>query len=417
VLPRTLLACLGFTLATSAAMAQVPSQMPSRPLAPGPARVPTPGKVPAEPRGLPQAVQDAVVGGSPQGGGDATVTLPLPETRVPVEVSRLIVNRSAAGGWQVQAGPKVFGDYGPDMNAAEEARRVMRELVPTEWVALGTPRPSISYGLTLGQAAIGTPRPRYSLAVDLKTVRAAAVQGTWVVRDDAAILANFGTHKADAEQAAAVARRYGFNRVGFVGFPAPVLAYYYHDPKPADKATAAPTDALLQAAAEQTLTRTGVPIPGTTAFVGERVVIDPRKVEVRKERADYVLAHGPDVLARFTANEWAARDALKVIQDGRFTEFCTVGGATFFLVHGQAPTRVSFFVQTQAFDPHGVKVRATDGGHTLYDGTGRKLFVAPTAADADALVRVIQAYQFDTVCQTGTSPRASLKFLAKTGGR
>ena len=132
--------------------------------------------------------------------------------------------------------------------------------------------------------------------------------------------------------------------------------------------------------------------------------------------AAYVLAHGPDVLANFGHSEWAARDALKVVKDCRFTEFCTVGpGATFFLVNGAAPTRVPFSVQGTTFDPQQLKARPVSGRWGVFESGGRMIFPATTKEEAEQLIRVVQAYQFDQLCRVGLSPRASLKFLAKTG--
>lgn len=256
------------------------------------------------------------------------------------------------------------------------------------------------------------------MPVDLKEVRADSVRGAWVLRDAGNILLNFGPDRAGAEQAAAVCRRYGFNRVGLVGFPAPKFAYLFAAPVAgADRpAGADPSAALVAAAQEQHLTRTGVPVPGA-GFVGERLVIDHRKAEVRKDRSEWVLAHGPDVLVRFGASEWAARDALKVVQDLRATEFCTVAGVTFLLVNGAAPTRVPFAAQGSRFSPAGLQVRPADARFAVYDGAGRQLFVVGTKEEGEQLVQVIRAFQFDQTAQVGLSPRASLRFLAKTGGR
>ena len=365
---------------------------------------------PGEPAGLPAG--GAVPKPGPDG-GDPTVTLPAAEARVPIDPRRLAVVKSADG-WRVQCGPGFARDFGPDMGHADEARRAIRESVVTDWVAVGSPRPGVEYGLTAGKAAVGVPRPKYSLPLDPQTAGVEQVRGVWVLRDGAAVLANFGPRRADADQALAAAKRYGFNRVGYVGFPAPVFTYFYTDPAPADLNQTAPVSALLQSAAAG-LTRTGVPVPGTGAFVGERVVIEARKVAARQAGTEYVVGHGPDVLARFGRDEWAARDAARVVQDLRPTEFCTVAGVGFYLVNGAAPTRVPFAARTTPFDPAKLKPTPAAGGVGLADPAGRVLFTVPTDADAADLVRVLRGYGFDTVCQTGATTRSGLRFLAKTG--
>ena len=256
---------------------------------------------------------------------------------------------------------------------------------------------------------------RHALPVDLKTLRPEPVRGAWVVRDGANILLNFGPNRADAEQAAAVAKRYGFNRVGYVGSPAPSSAYFFTGPTVDAKPAANDAFAALAAASQEaSLTRTGVDVPGL-GYVGERVAIDPRRAEVRKDRGEWVLASGPDVLARFGYSELTARDALRVVQDGRFTDFCRVGGLTFFLAGGQPPTRVPFAAQGTHFDPAHLQVRELTGAWGVYEANGRRVLLAASKDEAELQLRVVRGYHFDQVCQVGTSPKASLRFLAKTG--
>ncbi|HVK16635.1 MAG TPA: hypothetical protein VM533_06775 [Fimbriiglobus sp.] len=410
---RVRLATLGALLLCQPLSAQVPvspqpPQAPSMPVAPGEPRTlppnfnPAPPQQPTEPEGpFPQP--------------DPSVQLPLREDLRPIDHPTVTI-RQQSESWQLWAGRSLMRDFGPNRVAAEEALRTVRELRPTEWATVGAARPVVDYALTNGKPATWAPNPKWSVPVDLKSVRAMNVRGAWVVQDDANIILNFGTDRPGAEQAAAVARKYGFNRVGMVGFPTPAMAYFYAAPVLAQQNKGPdPTATLARVAQENQLTRTGVAVPGV-GFVGERLVIDSRKVEVRKDRGEFVLAHGPDVLARFGHSEWAARDAQKVVRDCRFTEFCTVSpGATFFLVNGAAPTRVPFSAQGTKFDPQQVKARPFDGRWGVFEGGGRMLFPAATKEEAEHLVRVVHAYQFDQICQVGLSPRASLKFLAKTG--
>jgi hypothetical protein len=402
---RVRLATLGALLLARPLSAQAPPPGDPRPLPPifAPGQLPVPGYEPA---------QQADPNFPPP---DPGVQLPQREDLRKIEYHAVTVRRQNES-WQLWAGPTLMHDFGKDQAAVEEALRAVRGLRPTEWATIGSARPVVEYGLTDGKPATWAPSPKWSVPVDLKSVRAENVRGAWVVRDEENILLNFGTDRPGAEQAAAVAKRYGFNRVGMVGFPNPAMAYFYAAPVLAKQNKGPdPAAALVRASQEGQLTRTGVPVPGV-GFVGERLAIESRKVEVRKDRGEFVLAHGPDTLARFGQSEWAARDALKVVQDCRFTEFCTIGpGVTFFLVNGAAPTRVPFSVQGTKFEPASVKARQADGRWGVFEGGGRMLLPAGTKEEADQLVRVIQAYQFDQLCQVGLSPRASLKFFAKTG--
>ena len=176
--------------------------------------------------------------------------------------------------------------------------------------------------------------------IDLRSARVEPVKGVWCVRDDETILFNFGTDKASAEQAIAVIRKYGFNRVGVVGAAAQPAMSYLFVSLDADRPKLGGGQLMLNAQVDA-LTRTGIPVPGV-GYTGEMVKIDAKKVEARKDGAEWVVAAGPEVLGRFGPTEWAAREAARTVQDAKFTEFCRLGGTsglTFFLRDGKPPAR------------------------------------------------------------------------------
>ncbi|OWK43649.1 hypothetical protein [Fimbriiglobus ruber] len=385
-----------------------PNVFPGQPMGPGPLSLPN--------QFPPQVAPN-------DGGVTEIVPLPVPEKFRKVDSQNLSAERRNDS-WQVWTAGKLLHDFGQSRADAKEALQTFHDLRPTEWAFIGTQRVVAEYGLTNGKPVLATVVPKVVYPVDLKSLRAEQVRGAWCLKDDDNILLNCGSSRIDAEQAVGVCRKYGFNRVGLIGFPNPTMTYLYAGvvtpEAPAPKRESDKTLTLARLAQEQSLTRTGISVPGV-GFLGERVVIDPRRVDVRKERGEFVLAHGTDVIAKFGYSEWAARDALKVVRDCRFTEFCTVGGGggtglTFFLVDGHAPTRVPFSVQGIRFDPASLKVRAVEGHWGVYETGGHMLFAAATQDEGDQLVRLVQAYQFNQLCQAGTSPRASMKFLAKNGG-
>src|SRR5262245_30465130 len=136
------------------------------------------------------------------------------------------------------------------------------------------------------------------IPIDLKTVRVEAVRGVWCVRDDAAIHFNFGASKADAEQAKAVILRYGFNRVGVVGTPEPVMNYLLAASDNGSKPDLGPfAKAALQAQIDG-LTRVGIPVGGA-GYVGEMFRFNPRKLDTRKDGGEWIITTGTDVIGRF----------------------------------------------------------------------------------------------------------------------
>lgn len=504
---RLLLAKWGLVLGTGTAIAQLPpgpqfpppgGQPPAFPGYPGPAGSPPP--LPASPvlpgagglaapgqlpplRPVSPTLPGANTGTMPHGvyppaapntrppgnpvARPQEIPLPQPENKMPLNAAEVSLKR-VSGGWQLWHGQKVLRDFGDHEADARDAARVYRDLRPTEWVAIGGPKPVVEYGLVNGRAAMtaglpaaddpknpasgggtglpGGPLPggalpggrlpgpagaglgggfggpavtgagaKQVIPIDLRTVRVEPVRGVWCVRDDDNLLFNFGANKGDADQALAAVRRYGFNRVGVVGSPAPVMTYLFAAPDGGGLPPRAPgplAKAQLQAQIDG-LNRVGIPVAGL-GYVGEMVRFDPRKLEVRKDGAEWVVAAGAEVIGRYGPTEGAARDAARTIADGRYNEVCRVGtaGVTFFLTDGKTPTRVPFHVQGRRFDPAALKVRQAPEGCSVTEN-GRHLFTCASAEEGETLIRVVKQYQFDQLCHLGPSPRVGVSFLAK----
>jgi hypothetical protein len=464
---RLLLAKWGLLLGTTTASAQLPQAPPQPNLPssnfPGPQippsqfpafpNPPPPGMLPPVGSGLPgQPGYPAVPPGYPGGAHPVAqpqeIPLPQPENKVAVRAADISLKRTY-GGWQLWAGQKVLRDFGERETDARDVLQVYRDLRPTEWVTIGSPRPVVEYALVNGRppATLGASGPgsdqadangqgnnglvatptgfggpvvtgggaKLVVPIDLRSVRVEAVRGVWCLRDDNNIHFNFGLAKGDAQQALAVVQRYGFNRIGVVGDPAaPVMTYFFvgaDNGIPVGRQAQNPfARAALQAQIDG-LSRVGIPVPGV-GYVGEMIGVDPRKLDVRKDRGDWVVVAGNEVLGRFGPSEWTARDAARTISDAHFTEFCRVGGLTFFLVNGKAPTRAPFHTQGRRFDPGSLKVQPY-GGKWAVTENGRFLFDAATAEEGETILRVVKAFGFDQLCQIGQGRGVGIPFMAK----
>jgi hypothetical protein len=378
-------------------------------------------------------------------GPAAEIPLPHPEQKTPISSLDMQVKR-VVGGWQVWAGQKMLRDLGDSETNARDLVRVVRDLRPTEWVTIGGAKPVVEYGLTNGRPAAtavpldaksdgpgtsaqtGAPSAGFVgrgpavtgagakavLPIDLRTARVEPIKGVWCVRDDETLLFNFGTDRAGAEQAIAVIRKYGFNRVGVVGdLKQPVMSYLFVSLEPERPRVAG--GPLLMNAQIDALTRTGIPVPGV-GYTGEMVKIDPRKVEARKDGAEWVVAAGGEVLGRFGPTEWAAREAARAVQDAKFTEYCRLGGTsglTFFLRDGKPPTRAPFSAQGRQFDLNSLKVQEINGKWAVTEGS-RPLFDVSGPQEGEVVVRVLKAYGFDQFAHlTAGGPKGGVSFLVK----
>ncbi len=317
------------------------------------------------------------------------------------------------GSWQLWQNSAVFKDFGNNSDDANDVFRTIRELYPTQWGQIGSGRVVVEYALDEGKPAPVAGFPRTVLPLDAKTLRVEMVRGVWCLRDDTNLHLNFGSSRPDAELSLAVCRKYGFTHVGTVGRTGPVMTYFIFQPDaPAPRLGSTPIQRLVQ---EEQLSRTGIEIGGGN-FVGEKIRIDPRKVELRKVRSEWTIASGTETLAKFGPSEWAARDALRVVQDLRATEFCRFGtaGVSFFLVNGLAPRNVPFFTKGSRFEPENLKIRELAGKFWLYDATGRSVLPAGSQEEAEQLISILKTYGFDQVCRVGTSSVATMTFLAKS---
>jgi hypothetical protein len=312
----------------------------------------------------------------------------------------------------VWAGERLFRDLGASETNATDLVRTLRAMGVTEWVTVGGgSRPVVEYGLVNGLPSVVAGFPKAVVPIDHRTLRVEAIKGVWAVRDDDNIHFNFGLNRPDADQAVAAIQKYGFNRVGQIGSPAPALSYLFV--ALGQETGVQQLGGLAIPAQVANLAHTGIMVPGV-GYVGEMVKFDPRKVEARRDGADWVVAHGPDVFARFGHAEWQARDAARMVQDARFTEFCTVGGAggiTFFLVNGKAPTRVPFAAQGERFDPNTLRVQKAAERYVVASG-GKRVFDVGGPADGEALIKLLKHFGFDQVCQFGDG-KASMRFLAR----
>lgn len=380
-------------------------------------------------------------------GPAAEIPLPHPEQKVPLSAADVSVKR-VVGGWQVWAGQKMIRDTGENENSARDLARVFRDLRPTEWVAIGGTKPIVEYGLTNGRptaTASGAPAPdakagdpnannanapavpagfagpavtgagaKVILPIDLRTARVEPIRGVWCVRDDDTLLFNFGSDKAGAEQAIAVIRKYGFNRVGVVGdAKQPVMNYMYVSLE-ADKPKVLGGPLMFNAQVDA-LARTGIPVPGV-GYTGEMVKIDPKKVEARKDGFEWVVASGSEVLGRFGPTEWAAREAARSIRDARFTEFCRLGGTsgmTFFLRDGKAPTRAPYNAQGRTFDPTALKVQQINDKWAVTENS-KPLFDVSGPQEGEVVVRVLKAFGFDQQAHLSAGTAVGgVKFMVK----
>jgi hypothetical protein len=398
---------------------------------------------PSEPGRLPGSI---VPGNSPgvtvsngPGGKMPKEGFPAPKPQValvraekPVPLGTIdVVSRN--GNWQVMAGSTLFTNCGDDWKTAEKVANTLRalqlsevtndtaagrrDIQQTAWVGIGESRPVVGYLTAKGEAArepVGILNP--AMTIDMATVRAEQVRGVWVVRDYKSILLNFGQEQREAEQAVAAIHKYGFNRIGIIGSSDAAALRYFFAQADDPRQPRAPVPNVAQVAMmELSLDGTGVDIPGV-GTVGQKTNLDARKLTVRKDGTDFVIANGPGVLAKFGRDEWSARDALRILQQLNPTAVVRVGspGITFFLNGAEVSNRLPFGTIGAAFESDRLTVRKTqDGVFHLYEPLGRDLATARTAEEMESIRAAIKHFKLNRTCQIGSTPATAMTFLGR----
>ncbi len=360
----------------------------------------------------------------------------------------------ADGRWQIRAGELWLKDFGKHEREAREAVRIIRDLRLTQHGTVGTPQAVMEYWLADGHAPEHAVRALRTTSLNPDTLKVEEFQGQWCVSHAGQILFNFGSHAEDARRALDIIRYHGFNEVGYIGQPLPAMIYFAVGrrglsqsqssitPSPISPehipATSFSTD---QAKASRltwqvrnrpegvsAITPAMLPhgrqlaIPTTNSsnsqVAEDRVPLDWRQVQVRRDKLGWKLVHGTYELADFGANEWDARRALEVVQHYRFTERCLVGSPTpffsYFLVNGRAPWGLQFGTYGTPFRPEMLDVQRRGAVFVIADGDQILLSVGQREEDAQQVLKLIRQNKFDHLCRIGSSGRSALTFLVRT---
>jgi hypothetical protein len=357
--------------------------------------------------------------------------------------------------WRLVAAGVLLKDFGRHETEAREALRLVRDLRLSQRGTVGTPRPVMEYWLADGRAPQGLLQGLHALPLDPASLRVEQVQGQWWVRDNNRTLFNFGSHVDEARQALAVLRHYDFTQVAAVGRPAPDMLVFLgdvnglaparslsafsrrtfppaHETGPAVQQTAftAPAPDGAQAPRRPLGAAPGAPAaPGLPAGASaapsladqladaERVTLDWQQAQVRQDDDGWKLIVGNLTLANFGPHDSDARLALQAVQFYRFTEHGALGRPrplfSYFLTNGQAPHGYMFGLQHDPFHPATLTVRQSSDAWWLVDGARPVLNFGDHPDEARQALRLIQRYQFDTLCRIGHPDTGAMTFFVR----
>jgi len=309
--------------------------------------------------------------------------------------------------WQLWSGKQMLKDFGGNHAHALEARRLVAELQLTEHASLGAPESVMEYWLSNGQPPPITAATRTAVPIDAGSLAVESREGAYWLRDRTKLLYNFGPSRHDAVHGLRIMQQFGFNEVAYVGSPNPSMSYLVKNEQV--RLAIGKLDPFNLQTLPQTLPRYPLQL-FKVGTVGERQPFDPLKLEIRRAADGWHLASGVREVGTLGNSEHSARTALQVVQSYPFTEMCRVGNGsmTFYLSRGAAPRGVPLGVRRTGFNAQALTVKSAGDTHNIVDGNRVILQTNGTVEDAKTVIKVMQHYQFDCVCEVG-----QLRYFAK----
>ncbi|ARM31502.1 CARDB domain-containing protein [Prosthecochloris sp. HL-130-GSB] len=133
--------------------------------------------------------------------------------------------RQIDGRWKIVDGSHWVFDFGSKKDEAEKAYRIIRHYGMNRSCFVGRPDPSFTYLLVGQNAPSGPMSGEDCVSFNPATTEVKQVNGRWKIVDGSHWMFDFGSNRAEAEQALKVIKKYGFRYSCFVGRPDPSFTY------------------------------------------------------------------------------------------------------------------------------------------------------------------------------------------------
>ncbi|MGF1581755.1 MAG: hypothetical protein ACFCD0_20690 [Gemmataceae bacterium] len=402
----------------------------------------------AEPRNLPESVVR-------QANQRPPITIVRKNTDPAKTLTRFDPQQAQArwvqGRWEVQAGTVWLKDCGRDRVLARDCCDLIRALGVNQRGTIGTPYPIMEYWLTNGKAPQTVSTRMRLWNIDLQSLRAVEVSEDWCVADKKKIYFNFGRNRQDALQAVAVIEKYGFDRVGYLGSPRPVMIYFlggrnthttrrvgnnqpsgtvfggkFRDPASGQKPDTVrgsttpkePSGPVVGDLYLKHLARSVKQLSAPVRSGGTNVRFDPKHLLLRQQNGAWKVFTRNNVLADFGPDVRAAQDFLQLARYYRINQQVWVENhpekVCYFLSNGRAPRGLRFGLSGQRFQPHLVKLKRLGKHYYLAVEDQPLLYVSEHKESAEQLVAAIRRYRFDFLVRIGTTAESSLPLFVRS---
>lgn len=128
------------------------------------------------------------------------------------------------GQWRVVEGDHYLFAF-RNRDDARKAARILRHYRADEVCYVGRPDPGLTYLMADGEVPRGAVSGEDCVGFDLDRVTIRRIDGRWKMVDGDHWLFDFGSSRAEAQQALAAVKGYGFTKSCYVGRPRPGMSY------------------------------------------------------------------------------------------------------------------------------------------------------------------------------------------------
>ena len=127
--------------------------------------------------------------------------------------------RRISGSWKIVDGSHWMFDFGNKKNEAERALKIIKHYGMNQSCFVGRPDPSFKYLLVSGRAPRGSFSGEDCVSFNPNTAEVKRINGRWKIVDGSHWMFDFGSNEAEAREALAIIKKYGFKYSCFVGRP------------------------------------------------------------------------------------------------------------------------------------------------------------------------------------------------------
>jgi hypothetical protein len=340
--------------------------------------------------------------------------------------------RKIDGHWELWSGTIKIKNLGNREGDAREVLRLIRAFNLNQRGTVGKPEPVMEYWLSNGLAPQKMGRVNSSV-FDPDALQVANVQGQWCLVDENRPWLTFGAQQEDAKQALQIIQKYGFTEIVYFDPLNPAMMVFVAGH---DRIAKGPPSLIKPAGSSVNQNPPGKPDNKGPAqwFQPPQLHVNPtfaeqatgrpmirfdwKQATVQTKGLDWQLvANGID-LAHFGSREPEAREALRAVQTLHLTERCQIGDAvpvfTFYLTNSQPSRNMFFGAKTISCHAKDLTLRQVGVRWVIWEFDHVILALGTNEEEARQVLKVLQHYQVDHLCQIGSTEPAAVTVLVRT---